>query len=421
MSDLPPRPNQTNLPAAATRAERLSWIARARRRALDSSAQRVHDRIAASGESGSSSSAGLLAFCVLVLVVAVACVAWLAWATFQPKNAIGWIAVGLGWVVVYEIVPRRERADVRELPSGEFPQVARLVRDIANGVGVAPPRVIATSTDFNAAVMSLPWRRGTMLVIGLPLWTCLPSDQRAALIAHELGHLRGKDTLHGKMVAAAYAVLFGLATLLTPLPRDAYSEFYADFPNTESSQAFSNAMGAALLRVLSLPFVGLLLVFERLAAAESQRREYRSTQHVMPRRVRESSTHRVQADLPDLPSSRAHGAGRTASARGAQPTPARQQAGQCCGRAARVEDMHPPHAHRNAAAHRGFDVPEQVQPCSGRRVVHPAAVELDSCPELRIVGISERHSAPHDHPPLTQCTGQSMPAFDVHEVALLQH
>src|SRR5207247_926150 len=35
-----------------------------------------------------------------------------------------------------------------------------------------------------------------------------------------------------------------------------------------------NAMGSSLLRIVSLPFVGLLLVFERLGAVEGQRREY---------------------------------------------------------------------------------------------------------------------------------------------------
>ncbi|MGW5237562.1 M48 family metallopeptidase [Monashia sp. NPDC004114] len=275
MPDLPPSLNPTSQQPTTAPVERLSWVARARRRALDAAAQRVHDRMAASGESGfSPSSAGLLTFCVLVLVVAVVCVAWLVWATFQPKNVIGWIAVVLAWVVVYEIFPRREHADVRELPSQDFPQVDRLVRDLANGVGVAPPRVIAASIEFNAAVASLPWRRGSILVIGLPLWTCLPSEQRAALLAHELGHLRGRDTLRARIVAGAHTILFGLATMLTPLPSDAYSEFYADYPNRESSQAFSNAMGSAMLRIVSLPFVGLLLVFERLAAVESQRREY---------------------------------------------------------------------------------------------------------------------------------------------------
>jgi Zn-dependent protease with chaperone function len=111
-------------------------------------------------------------------------------------------------------------------------------------------------------------------VIGLPVWTMLTDDERAALLAHELGHLRGSDTALAHVVDLAHGLLLRLATLLTPLPSDAYSDF-ADYRfEIAASQATMNAAGAGILRVVSAPATGLLLWFERLAAVDGQRREY---------------------------------------------------------------------------------------------------------------------------------------------------
>ena len=69
-----------------------------------------------------------------------------------------------------------------------------------------------------------------------------------------------------------------LATLITPLPADAYSAL--DRSDVDDGgwggTATMNAMGSGLLRLLSLPALALLLAFERLAAADRQRREYRA-------------------------------------------------------------------------------------------------------------------------------------------------
>jgi Zn-dependent protease with chaperone function len=69
-------------------------------------------------------------------------------------------------------------------------------------------------------------------------------------------------------------VLCRAATLLVPLPADAYSDF-VDYRRA-SSEAVMNAFGSLVLRILSVPATLLLLLFERLAAVDSQRREYLS-------------------------------------------------------------------------------------------------------------------------------------------------
>jgi Zn-dependent protease with chaperone function len=102
----------------------------------------------------------------------------------------------------------------------------------------------------------------------------LGDDERVALLGHELGHLRGRDTRVGLLLDLAHGILTRFATLLAPLPADTYSDFSRHHPTQASSEATMNAAGSMLLRVVSAPAIGVLLSFERLAAVANQRREY---------------------------------------------------------------------------------------------------------------------------------------------------
>jgi Zn-dependent protease with chaperone function len=196
-------------------------------------------------------------------------------ATFASKNAVAWFGVVLGWLVVAAVSPRPGRLeDVHLLPAHAYPNTHGLVAVVAEAVGTPRPDLIAVSTEFNAGVSRVGWGRRQALVIGLPLWTLLSDDARVALLAHEMGHLRGGDTTVGHLVWTAHGVLCRAATLLVPLPADAYSDF-VDYRRA-SSEAVMNAFGSLVLRILSVPATLLLLLFERLAAVDSQRREYLS-------------------------------------------------------------------------------------------------------------------------------------------------
>ena len=113
--------------------------------------------------------------------------------------------------------------DATELEPAQFPATHRLVRDLATAVGAPPPTAVHVDTDFGAGVVSTGWTLRPTLVVGLPLWTCLTDDERIALLCHELGHLQARDTGRAALVGHAHAVLERLATLMTPLPGDAYS------------------------------------------------------------------------------------------------------------------------------------------------------------------------------------------------------
>ncbi|WP_162262026.1 M48 family metalloprotease [Terrabacter sp. Soil810] len=280
MSELHPHSSSpTSTAAAAPPRPGLSWFARRRVEALDQASARIHGVLLAQVSRGerpqasTRTSRGVIAISVLVLASYAIAVVLLVIATVASKNVIGWFAVVLGWLIVVAIAPRPHRLeDVRLLPADDYPSTHRLVAAVAESVGTPAPDLIAVSIEFNAGVARIGWGRRQALVIGLPLWTLLTDDERLALLAHEMGHLRGRDTALSHLAAVAHGVLRRAATLLTPLPDDAYSDFVDD--RRDVSEATMNAVGSLVLRVLSAPANLLLLLFERLAAVESQRREY---------------------------------------------------------------------------------------------------------------------------------------------------
>lgn len=255
----------------------LSWFARRRRAVTDAAARRTHADLVARGLSaaGSRTTTGLTVLAAGVLAVAAAAVALLAWATVLPKGLWGWVGVAAGWVLVAALAPRPVQVKgTTELDPAQFPATHRLLRDLAAAVGAPPPAAVHVDADFGAGVVSTGWTLRPTLVVGLPLWTCLTDDQRIALLGHELGHLRGRDTARAALLGHTHGLLERLATLLTPLPRDAVSDLEDARLGVQRSNAMMNGIGRAVLAVVSLPALLLLLVFERAVARESQVREY---------------------------------------------------------------------------------------------------------------------------------------------------
>ncbi|WP_374970438.1 M48 family metalloprotease [Terrabacter sp. BE26] len=223
---------------------------------------------------GPATTPGATVMAVAVLGVAAAAVVLLGWATFLPKNPVQWVGVVLGWMLVAAVMPRPVRTgDAVPLDPGAFPHTHELVSSLAAEIGVQPPAGLLVSTAFGARVMDAGWRRRPVLTVGLPLWTCLAEDERIALIGHELGHLRG-GRVRTAVVAHAHGLIERTATLLTPLPRDAVSDFEDPRLNVVRSNAVMNGVGRGLLAATSLPAVLLLLTFERITSRERQMHAY---------------------------------------------------------------------------------------------------------------------------------------------------
>lgn len=146
------------------------------------------------------------------------------------------------------------------------PRLHALVDDLAGRVGVAAPAEIRVDTSYNMAVLLQGWRLRPTLLIGLPLWSALAPTERLAVLGHELGHLRGRDTYAGQVVWAGQDLLDGVAEVLWPFDADVHSPSGYGKPVLWVTNAFQ--------RLVALPFLGLSLALSRLDAATRQRNEY---------------------------------------------------------------------------------------------------------------------------------------------------
>lgn len=245
-------------------------FARAHQRIVDRAAGRVYARLAAAPDDVRSGSprwtaVALAGAVVLGCLLAVAGLAW--WALTLP----GWwrlLALGVLAFVVFALAPRPTHLDGSSLrvTRDDSPELHALVEDLARKVGVAAPSEIRVDTSFNAAVLLQGWRLRPTLRIGLPLWTTLEPAERLALLGHELGHLRGRDTHAGQVVWAGQHLLDAITEVLWPFDADHHDAVGDLKPLIWVTNAFQ--------RLVALPFLGLSLALSRLTATSGQRDEY---------------------------------------------------------------------------------------------------------------------------------------------------
>lgn len=256
-----------------------SWLARRQQAYVDRAAQRMFDRLSASPESfrRSPSTWGAVVFAAVVLLAAGAALLGLAWLSFHADNWLEWVLVGFGWLVVLAMLPRPSSlpADVVLLEETEFPWIHRLVREVAEAVGIRPPDVVGVNTDFNAYVTSFGLRRRTAMVLGLPIWVLETPNERLATIGHELGHLRGRDTLRYTVIGLGLGFLWRAYDLIHPGHHDEWfgMGLRRDFIEDDDG-VIEHHLAAMVQKMLAFPFALLWLLGARLASNDSQHSEY---------------------------------------------------------------------------------------------------------------------------------------------------
>ncbi len=102
------------------------------------------------------------------------------------------------------------------LPRGEYPALYRFVDDIAHTLGAKPITGIIVDDQFNASIGTVTRHRKQILTLGLPLWSILTIEERAALIGHELGHSVNGDPARTFLVGTALDSLLRWYEFLHP-------------------------------------------------------------------------------------------------------------------------------------------------------------------------------------------------------------
>lgn len=234
----------------------------------------MFDRLAANPASYRSAPSTLAAFAaaVVILAIAAAYLAVLVWGTLHASG-FDWVIVGLGWLLAVALRPQSARLprDARVLDRADFPGIHALVCEMAHAVGTPAPRVVAVDVNFNAYVMPVGVRGRPAMVLGLPVMSMLGWHARLGVIGHELGHLRGRDTVRGRVIDSALQVASGLHSYLAPVAsdRDRLYERKAIFTG-----GVTELLARGIQALLAAPFLVVAAMLDRLSMAGRQHREY---------------------------------------------------------------------------------------------------------------------------------------------------
>ncbi len=192
---------------------------------------------------------------------------WLELITFPNPFAMLPVAAMIG--AAWYARPRPDSPEPPLLDRADHPVLHELADTLADQVGSARLDGIALTTDYDAWIGRYGWRQRRVITLGVPLLAVLGSQERAALLAHEIAHERRGDRWRALLVGTAGNALAALMELLEPEQMAmVVGERRYQRPST-LSRTVAN-LGMALICALVKPFV---LLFGMLEARHVRRIE----------------------------------------------------------------------------------------------------------------------------------------------------
>jgi len=163
------------------------------------------------------------------------------------------------------LIPRRERLPNDVLRREDLPATFAMTDQIGGLLDAPQITAIHITDDYNAAISKVGHDR--VLYIGAIMWAALESDQKIALVAHELGHLVNDDPTRYGLLAAALNTLEGWHDMFLP---SGLVDEYGNPLYDGGGDVIGNLITGALRTVIELIWSGL----ERLTYFAQQRAEY---------------------------------------------------------------------------------------------------------------------------------------------------
>lgn len=151
--------------------------------------------------------------------------------------------------------PRINRLDADDhlVHREQAPLLFALLDKIAAAIGTKAVGVLILDADPNVSFTRVGWRFTPVIRIGLPLWAGLRPQERVAVLAHELGHGKNSDALHGWVVGWAATALDEIQLTFSEQPLDEVREYVGDYHSTNIFNRLLNAtVGEAARGVQSL-------------------------------------------------------------------------------------------------------------------------------------------------------------------------
>jgi len=159
------------------------------------------------------------------------------------------------------------------LSRSEYPTLHRLADLIAQRMGAPVVDGIAISADFGANYRVAGWRRRRYIEFGSPLLAILSTEERVAILAHELSHGANGDPLRGLLLFGSVNTLSSWASALRPTSIGRPVDGMVQLPTGSLASIMAAPFQLLMLAVSEMMFwavKGLLLLVLR----QSQRAEY---------------------------------------------------------------------------------------------------------------------------------------------------
>lgn len=168
------------------------------------------------------------------------------------------------------------RLDATELPEHRAPTLYRRLRALTDRMDIDQPRLLLADLGAPNALSVGGPRRGAV-VLDRQLFALLNQDELEALVAHELAHMEGYDTLVNTLaltvvrllVSVVFVVVLPVVVLLAGIDRA--GAWIAGNPRRSG-----DGLSDLFQRLVALALVGLLSVVTLLFLANSRRQEYRA-------------------------------------------------------------------------------------------------------------------------------------------------
>ncbi len=169
--------------------------------------------------------AGLIAFVVHGLTVGFLVLG--LWMAVVLHRSPGYIVIGIFLLLVaWELRPRLGKPPKRVVGRQKMPATYDLLDRVSKALGARPIDGITVTPDFNAAIVTVGWRRRSYIALGLPLLAILDPQERVAIFGHEIGHRVNHDPRRGAFIGTSLHTLQTWYYLLSPQrlrrPRPSY-------------------------------------------------------------------------------------------------------------------------------------------------------------------------------------------------------
>ncbi|MEW1690603.1 M48 family metallopeptidase [Streptomyces sp. NPDC091265] len=206
------------------------------------------DRISAFGPAAASPNValyGALALASAVNLLTLALVgtgAWLLLVGTWPERILG--AVEL--LTASVLRPRPGKLPEHTLDRASAPMLHEVTRRISAELGTEPVDLIAFDSHYGSRSVTVTagMRRRRVLVLGLPLWETVTTDQRLALLACELSKAAVGRRRSARWIQTAWTPSPAGTTSSAPLPKEGVRCTAArSFPSADRSPAISPTRG----------------------------------------------------------------------------------------------------------------------------------------------------------------------------------